>query len=78
VILIKDGMLVQDESFSGLPIKIDGEFHPVSGDPAFDKIALKIVDPRHLEINAQKDGKPAAEVQVELSGRRQHDHRNIF
>jgi len=67
VILIRDGMLEQDESFTGLPIKIDGEFHPVSGDPRVDAVALKIVDARHLEINSQKNGRLVEMVHIELS-----------
>jgi hypothetical protein len=67
VILMQNGIYTCDGCFPRMEIKTDGAYHSVSGDPHIDMVALKIVDARHAELNAQKNGKLVTTAQIELS-----------
>lgn len=67
VILFQDGVLKQDLGFPGVPLKADGQYYPVSGDPRIDAVSLTVVDDRHLEVKEQKNGRIVSTTQIELS-----------
>lgn len=53
---LKDGVF-RDDGTPPVSIKADGEDHPVTGNPRFDAVAVKVVDEHTVERTEKKDGK---------------------
>ena len=51
-------------------VTLDGRFHPLVGNPDGDSIALRLVNPRKVTIQVQRNGKPAAVAATEVSSHR--------
>lgn len=56
VIHLKDG-LYECNCAPPIKIKADGEDHAVTGHPAFDTLAIKVINDHSIEMTQKKDGK---------------------
>lgn len=57
IFLLKDGMYECKSCAPAYKIKADGAFHPVTGHPYYDAVAIKVVDPRTVVETDRKGPK---------------------
>ena len=57
VFMIKDGVYTCSSCVPAVSVKADGAFHPVTGHPYYDGLAVKVVDARTVEYADRLKGK---------------------
>jgi hypothetical protein len=67
VLLVQNGMFECKTCAPPINVKADGQFQKVSGDPYIDMIKVTVVDDRHVDSEAQKDGKQINTVKRSVS-----------
>lgn len=59
VFLLKDGVYECQSCAPAFKVKADGAFHPVTGQPYYDSVAIKVVDPHTVAETDRKGAKTA-------------------
>jgi len=67
VLLVQNGMYECKTCAPPINVKADGQFQKVSGSPYEDMIKVTVVDDRHVNSEAQKDGKQINSVKRSVS-----------
>src|SRR5664279_5633350 len=67
VLLVQNGMYECKTCTPPINVKADGQFQKVSGSPYEDMIKVTVVDDRHVNSEAQKDGKQINSVKRSVS-----------
>jgi len=67
VLLVQNGMYECKTCAPPINVKADGQFQKVSGNPYTDMIKVTVVDDRHVNSEAQKDGKQINSVKRSVS-----------
>ena len=64
---VKDGTYSCTTCIPALNVPADGQFHPVTGSPYYDSIAIKVVDDRTIEIRRRKGEKEVTVITQQVS-----------
>lgn len=67
VLLVQNGMFECKSCAPPIDVKADGQFQKITGDPYADMIKVTVVDDRHVDSEAQKDGKQVNVVKRSVS-----------
>ncbi len=67
VLLVQNGMFECKTCAPPINVKADGQFQKVSGNPYIDMIKVTVIDGRHVDSEAQKDGKQINTVKRSVS-----------
>lgn len=65
--MLKDGAYECRSCTVPYKVAADGALHPVAGQPYFDEAAVRIVDPRTVEMRWQRRGKPTETLTEKVS-----------
>ena len=67
IYLLNNGMYRCQNCASPYEVPADGQAHPVNGQHNYDALAVTIVDPRNVRVDATKAGKPMASTTFRVS-----------
>jgi hypothetical protein len=67
VLLVQNGMFECKTCAPPINVKADGQLQKISGDPYADMFKVTVVDDRHVDSEAQKDGKQVLTIKRSVS-----------